>query len=75
MINLGPNLEQHFPPARTFEKFPTAAYVAGRLQKVGWDSAYGKSLLSSFSDELMRECGGEFSEVLKHFRRFRRKSS
>jgi hypothetical protein len=49
------------------EKFPTAAYVAGRLQKVGWYSAYGKSLINSFRDELIRECGGEFSDVLRHF--------
>ena len=73
MINLGPNLEQYFLPVQMVEKFPTAAYVAGRLQKVGWDSTYGKSLLSNFRDDLIRECGGEFSDVLKHFRvrRFR----
>jgi hypothetical protein len=68
MINLGPNLEQYFQPVRMVEKFPTTAYVAGRLQKVGWDSVYGKALLSNFRDELFRECGDEFSEVLKHFR-------
>jgi hypothetical protein len=68
MINLGPNLEQYFQPVQMVAKFPTAAYVAGRLQKVGWDSAYGKSLLSNFKDDLIRECGGEFSDVLKHFR-------
>jgi hypothetical protein len=68
MINLGPNLEQHCQPIRMAEKFPTAAYVAGRLRKVGWDSAYGKSMLANFQDELTRECGGEFSEVLRHFR-------
>ena len=68
MINFGPNLEQYFLPVQMVEKFPTAAYVAGRLQKVGWDSAYGKSLLSNFRDDLIRECGGEFSDVLKHFR-------
>jgi hypothetical protein len=68
MINLGPNLEQYFQPVRMVEQFPTAAYVAGRLQKVGWDSVYGKSLLSNFRDELIRDCGGESSDVLKHFR-------
>jgi hypothetical protein len=67
MINLGPNLQQYLQPVPMIEKFPTAAYVAGRLQKVGWDSAYGKSLINSFRDELTRECGGEFSEVLRHF--------
>jgi hypothetical protein len=68
MINLGPNLEQYFQPVRMVERFPTTAYVAARLQKVGWDSVYGRSLLSNFRDELFRECGSEFSEVLKHFR-------
>jgi hypothetical protein len=68
MINFGPNLEQYFHPAQMVAKFPTTAYVAGRLQQVGWDSAYGKSLLNNFRDELIRECGGEFSDVLKHFR-------
>ena len=68
MINLGPNLEQYLPPVRMSEKFPTAAFVAGRLQQVGWDTPYGKSLVNNFRDELVRECGGEFSEVLKHFR-------
>jgi hypothetical protein len=68
MTKIGPNLEQYFQPVRMIQKFPTAAYVAGRLQKVGWDSAYGKSLLNTFKDDLVRECGGEFSEVLKRFR-------
>jgi hypothetical protein len=68
MTKIGPNLEQYFQPVRMIQKFPTAAYVAGRLQKVGWDSAYGKSLLNTFKDDLVRECGGEYSEVLKRFR-------
>jgi hypothetical protein len=68
MINLGPNLAQYLQPVQMVEKFPTAAYVAGRLQKVGWDSAYGKSLLSNFRDDLIRECGGGFSDVLKYLR-------
>ncbi len=67
-INFSPNLEQYFHPVQLVAKFPIAAYVAGRLQKVGWDSAYGKSLLNNFKDELKRECGDEFSDVLKHFR-------
>ena len=50
------------------ERFPTAAYVARRLQKLGWDSSYGKSLLNTFRDDLIRECGSEFSEVLLRFR-------
>jgi hypothetical protein len=68
MINLGPNLEQHLQPVRMVERFPTAAYVARRLQKLGWDSSYGKSLLGTFRDDLIRECGSEFSEVLLRFR-------
>jgi hypothetical protein len=68
MINLGLNLEQYFKPVQMTEKFPTAAYLAGRLHKVGWDSAYGRSLLATFRDDLVRECGNEYSEVLRHFR-------
>jgi hypothetical protein len=49
-------------------KFPISAYVAGRLQTVGWDSEYGKSLLNNFRDDLIRECGGEFTEVLRQLR-------
>jgi hypothetical protein len=68
MINLGLNLEQYFKPVQMIEKFPTTAYLARRLQKVGWDSAYGRSLLATFRDDLVRECGSEYSEVLRHFR-------
>jgi hypothetical protein len=68
MINLGLNLEQYFQPVQMTEKFPTTAYLARRLQKVGWDSAYGRSLLYTFRDDLVRECGSEFTEVLRHFR-------
>jgi hypothetical protein len=68
MINLGFSLEQYFQPVQMIEKFPTAAYLAGRLQKVGWDSNYGRSLLATFRDDLVRECGSEYSEVLRHFR-------
>jgi hypothetical protein len=68
MIKLGPNSEQYLQPIRMLERFPTAAYVAGRLKKLGWDSSYGKSLLNTFRDDLIRECGSEFSEVLLRFR-------
>ncbi len=54
MINLGPNLEQYFLPVQPIATFFTAAYVAGRLPKVGWDSAYGKSLLSNYFPSCMR---------------------
>jgi hypothetical protein len=49
-------------------KYPTSAYIAGRLQTVGWDSDYGKSLLSNFREDLIRECGADFSEVLRQLR-------
>jgi hypothetical protein len=68
MINLGLNLERYSQPVQMIEKFPTTAYLARRLQKVGWDSAYGRSLLYTFRDDLVRECGSEFTEVLRHFR-------
>ena len=68
MINLGPNLGQYFQLAEMAAKFPTTAFVAGRLQIVGWDSAYGKSLVCNFRDDLIRECGSQYADVLKHFR-------
>ena len=68
MIKLGPNTEEYLPPVRMLEKFPTAAYVARRLKKLGWDSSYGKSLLNTFRDDLIRECGHDFSEVLLRLR-------
>ena len=68
MINFGLNLEQYFQPGQMIEKFPTAAYLAGRLRKVGWDSPYGRSLLVTFRDDLVRECGSQHFEVLRHFR-------
>ncbi|MBV9299056.1 MAG: hypothetical protein JO066_08770 [Verrucomicrobia bacterium] len=68
MSNLNPTLEQYLQPVQMAERFPTAAYVARRLQKLGWDSSYGKSLLNTFRDDLIRECGSEFSEVLLRFR-------
>jgi hypothetical protein len=68
MINIAPKLEQSFRPGHLLRKYPTAAYVAGRLQKVGWDSDYGKSLLNNFRDDLLRECGNEFPEVLRQLR-------
>jgi hypothetical protein len=65
---LAPNLENSFGLFPLLKKFPTSAYVAGRLQKVGWDSDYGKSLVNNFREDLIRECGGEFSEVLRQLR-------
>jgi hypothetical protein len=68
MINVGPKLEQSFSPGHLLREYPTAAYVAARLQKVGWDSDYGKTLLNNFREDLTRECGNEFPEVLRQLR-------
>ena len=68
MINVGPKLEQSFRHGRLLSQYPTAAYVAARLQKVGWDSDYGKILLSNFREDLIRDCGHEFPEVLRQLR-------
>jgi len=68
MINIAPKLEQSFRPGYLLKEYPTAAYVAGRLQKVGWDSDYGKTLLKNFREDLVRECGHEFPEVLRQLR-------
>jgi hypothetical protein len=67
-IMLAPHFENSSGLLPLLSKFPTSAYVAGRLQKVGWDSDYGKSLLNNFREDLVRECGGEFSEVLRQLR-------
>jgi hypothetical protein len=53
------------------KKFPTSAFVAGRLHEVGWGSDYGQSLLNHFREELLQECGKELSEVLERFRAFK----
>ena len=68
MITAGPKLEQSLRPDHLLRDFPTAAYVAVRLQKVGWESEYGKSLLKNFREDLVRECGDEFHEVLRYLR-------
>jgi len=68
MINVGPKLEQSSRPGHLLREYPTAAYVAARLQKVGWDSDYGKIILKNFRDDLVRECGSEFLEVLRQLR-------
>jgi hypothetical protein len=68
MIDLCSNLEQSSEVVQLIRKFPTTAFVAGRLQAVGLESDYGKSVLNHFSEELLRECGDEITEVLEHFR-------
>ena len=69
MTKIGLNPEPHFRQVLMVNKFPTTAYVASRLQKVGWDSVYGVSLLNIFRDDLVRECGSQFADVLRSFRR------
>jgi hypothetical protein len=68
MIKVGPKLEQSFQHDHLLSDFPTAAYVAARLRKVGWESDYAKSVLNSFREDLIRECGNEFPEVLRQIR-------
>jgi hypothetical protein len=68
MINLGSDGEQSSQLIELIKKFPTAAFVAGRLKEVGWESDYEKSLLDQFREDLVQECGDELSEVLEYFR-------
>jgi hypothetical protein len=68
MINVGPKLEHSFRLHHLPSDFPTATYVAGRLQKVGWESDYAKSVLNNFREDLIKECGNEFPEVLRQLR-------
>jgi hypothetical protein len=71
MISLGSNGKQSSELMELMKKFPTSAFVAGRLHEVGWGSDYGRSLLDHFSEELLQECGNELSEVLERFRAFK----
>src|SRR6266481_9708176 len=71
MISLGSNEEQSSELMELIKKFPTSAYVAERLHRVGWGSDYGQSLLNHFREELLQECGKELSEALERFRAFK----
>jgi hypothetical protein len=71
MISLGSNGKQSSELMELIEKFPTSAFVAGRLHEVGWESDYGQSLLNHFMEELLQECGKELNEVLERFRAFK----
>jgi hypothetical protein len=72
MISLGSNGKQSSElMMELIKKFPTSAFVAGRLHEVGWGSDYGQSLLNHFREELLQECGKELSEVLERFRAFK----
>jgi hypothetical protein len=68
MINLGPDGEQSSQLIEMIIKFPTTAFLAGRLKEVGWKSDYGQCLLIQFSEDLIQECGDELSKVLEYFR-------
>jgi len=68
MIRLDSNGKQSSELMELIKKFPTSAFVAGRLHEVGWESDYGQSLLNHFREELLQECGRELSEVLERFR-------
>jgi len=71
MISLCSNGKESSEVLELMKKFPTSAFVAGRLNEVGWGSDYGRSLLDHFSEELLQECGNELSEVLERFRAFK----
>jgi hypothetical protein len=68
MINLGPGGEQFSQLIEMIVKFPTTAFLAGRLKEVGWKSDCGQCLVTQFREDLMQECGDELSKVLEHFR-------
>ena len=68
MINLGPDGERASQLIEMIIKFPTTAFLAGRLKEVGWESDYGQCLLTQFREDLIQECGDELSMVLEHFR-------
>lgn len=64
----GSGLEKSSELIEMIKKFPTAAFVAGRLKEVGWESDYEKSLLDQFREDLIQECGEELAKVLEYFR-------
>src|SRR2546430_10686537 len=68
MINLGSDCAQSSQLIEMIVKFPTTAFLAGRLKEVGWESDCGQCLLTQFREDLVQECGGELSKVLEHFR-------
>jgi hypothetical protein len=68
MNDHGSALEESSELIEMIKKFPTAAFVVGRLKEVGWESEYEKSLLDQFREDLIQECGDELSEVLEYFR-------
>jgi hypothetical protein len=68
MVNFGSDGEQSSQLIEMIKKFPTAAFVAGQLHEVGWDSDHERSLLNHFKEDLIAECGDELSLVLEHFR-------
>jgi len=68
MVNLGIDGEQSSQLIEMIKKFPTTAFLAGRLKEVGWESDCRHCLLTQFREDLIQECGDEFSKGLEHFR-------
>ncbi len=70
MINLASDCAQSSQLIEMIVKFPTTAFLAGRLKEVGSESDCGQSLLIQFREDLIliQECGDELSKVLEHFR-------
>jgi len=60
MINLGPDGEQSSQLIEMIKKFPTTAFLAGRLKEVGWESDYGQCLSPSSEKILSRNVGMNF---------------
>ena len=68
MINLASDCAQSSQLIEMIVKFPTTAFLAGRLKEVGSESDCGQSLLIQFREDLIQECGDELSKALEHFR-------
>ena len=64
----GSGLEQCSELIEVIKRFPTAAFVAGRLKEEGCKSDYRKSVLDEFRDDLVQECGDELFKILEYFR-------
>ncbi len=55
---------------KLYQRYHTTIFVAGQLNKVGWESDPGKFLLSYFRKDLVRECGNDFPDLLRRFQLF-----
>jgi hypothetical protein len=68
MFSPSSNLERSSDLIGSRKKFPTTTFVARRLQEVGWGSPYSQVLIATFREDLIRECGESFFDVLERFR-------